>query len=108
MRGLDNNGAALIVAMAIPMSYFAWEANKRWYRWGFLLVIPILVHALMLSFSRGGMVALGVTAIPVWFRTRHKWLLAAWCICAWEHSFWPLPARNSRSDFFRISKNDAG
>ena len=50
LGGLDNNGGALVVAMAVPMSYFAWEANKRWYRWGFLLVIPPLVHALMLSF----------------------------------------------------------
>jgi probable O-glycosylation ligase (exosortase A-associated) len=75
--GLDNNGGALVVAMAVPMAYFAWEATRNWYRWGYLLVIPLLVHALMLSFSRGGMLALGATAIPVWFRSRHKWLLTA-------------------------------
>jgi len=75
--GLDNNGGALVVAMAVPMAYFAWEANRRWFRWGFLLVIPLLVHALMLSFSRGGMLALGATALPVLLRSRHKMLLLA-------------------------------
>lgn len=74
--GLDNNGAALIVAMAIPMAFFAWEASRHWTRWGFLLMIPILMHALMLSFSRGGMLSLGVAAIFVWFRSRNKWLLS--------------------------------
>ena len=39
--GLDNNGAALIMAMAIPMAYFAWEATRRWWRWGFLMMIPL-------------------------------------------------------------------
>jgi probable O-glycosylation ligase (exosortase A-associated) len=73
--GLDNNGAALIAAMAVPMAYFAWEASSRWYRWWFLAVIPILVHAIQLSFSRGGMVSLMVTAIPVWLCSRHKMFL---------------------------------
>jgi len=73
--GLDNNGGALVVAMAVPMAYFAWEANRHWFRWGFLLVIPLLVHALMLSFSRGGMVALGITSLPVLVRSRHKLIL---------------------------------
>jgi probable O-glycosylation ligase (exosortase A-associated) len=76
--GLDNNGAALIVAMAVPMAYFAWEATRHWVRWLFLFpTIPILLHALMLSFSRGGMLSLCVAAVFVWARTRHKWFLSA-------------------------------
>ncbi|HEV3439362.1 MAG TPA: O-antigen ligase family protein, partial [Gemmata sp.] len=104
--GLDNNGAALIVAMAVPMAYFAWEANRYWIRWGFLLVIPILVHALMLSFSRGGMVALGVTAIPVWFRTRHKWLLTSVYLCLGAFVL-ATAGKELQERFFSISKNDA-
>src|SRR5262249_44591258 len=75
--GLDNNGAALIVAMAVPMAYFAWGAARPWVRGGFLLAIPILLHALMLSFSPGGMLSLCVAAVFVWVRTRHKWFLSA-------------------------------
>jgi len=73
--GLDNNGAALIVAMAVPMAYFAWEATRHPIRWGFMLAIPILVHALMLSFSRGGMLSLMVCAVFMFLRGRNKWFL---------------------------------
>jgi probable O-glycosylation ligase (exosortase A-associated) len=80
--GLDNNGAALIVAMAVPMAYFAWEATGHWIRWCFLAVIPVLIHALMLSFSRGGMLSLCVASLLIWCRSRNKWLLTAAYILA--------------------------
>jgi probable O-glycosylation ligase (exosortase A-associated) len=81
--GLDNNGAALIVAMAVPMAYFAWEATRHWIRWGLLLVIPILIHALMLSFSRGGMLSLCVAALFMLIRSRHKgFLIIAYAVAA--------------------------
>lgn len=70
--GLDNNGAALILAMAIPMGFFAWEATRHWVRWGFLLVVPVLIHAVLLSYSRGAMLSLCVAAPVVFLRTRHK------------------------------------
>jgi probable O-glycosylation ligase (exosortase A-associated) len=73
--GLDNNGAALILAMAVPMSFFAWEATRRWWRWGFLLVIPVLLHAVMLSYSRGAMLSLAVTAVLMFVRARNKWFV---------------------------------
>jgi probable O-glycosylation ligase (exosortase A-associated) len=104
--GLDNNGGALVVAMAVPMSYFAWEANRSWYRWGFLLVIPILVHALMLSFSRGGMVALGAAALPVWFRTRHKWFLTAVYLVLGVFVM-ATAGKELQERFFSISKEEA-
>lgn len=74
--GLDNNGAALIVAMAVPMCYFAWEATPRWWRWLFLLAIPPLIHAVLLSYSRGAMGSLGLTAIVIFIRARNKAFLA--------------------------------
>ncbi len=75
--GLDNNGASLVFAMAVPLCFFAWEANQRWYRWGFLLVIPVLLHAVMLSFSRGAMLSLCVAAIPMFIRARNKRFVSA-------------------------------
>ncbi len=70
--GLDNNGAALILAMAVPLCFFAWEANRGWWRWGFLAVIPVLLHAVMLSYSRGAMVSLCFAAVLMFFRARNK------------------------------------
>ncbi len=73
--GLDNNGGGLMLAMAIPMCFFAWEATRSWYRWFFLLIIPVLLHAVLLSYSRGAMLSLCVAAPFVFFRTRNKWMV---------------------------------
>jgi probable O-glycosylation ligase (exosortase A-associated) len=73
--GLDNNGGGLMLAMAIPMCFFAWEAVRGWWRWGFLLIIPVLLHAVLLSYSRGAMLSLCVVAPLVFLRTRHKWMV---------------------------------
>ena len=70
--GLDNNGAALILAMGIPLAYFAWEATRRWWRWGYMLMIPILGHAVLLTYSRGAMLSLVPCALLMWVRGRNK------------------------------------
>jgi probable O-glycosylation ligase (exosortase A-associated) len=70
--GLDNNGAGLMLAMGVPLCMFAWDGIKHWSRWGFLLVVPLLIHAVMTSYSRGAMLAL-IVSIPIYLiRCRHK------------------------------------
>jgi probable O-glycosylation ligase (exosortase A-associated) len=70
--GLDNNGAGLLLAMGVPLCLFVWEGMQRWWRWLFAGLIPVLIHAVLLSFSRGAMVAL-LAASPLFFiRSRHK------------------------------------
>jgi probable O-glycosylation ligase (exosortase A-associated) len=104
--GLDNNGAALIVAMAVPLAYFAWEASRHWTRWGFLLVIPLLVHALMLSFSRGGMLSLMVCGVLVWIRSRNKFFLSAVYLLLGMFVL-ASAGKELQERFFSISKHDA-
>ena len=70
--GLDNNGAAMILAMAIPLAFFAWEATVRWWRWAFLAAIPVLGHAVLLSYSRGAMLSLVPVGVLMWWRARNK------------------------------------
>jgi probable O-glycosylation ligase (exosortase A-associated) len=70
--GLDNNGAALMLAMGAPMCLFAWEGFTRWYRWLFLLAIPVLIHAVLMSYSRGAMLSLLVACPLLWLRSRQK------------------------------------
>lgn len=79
--GLDNNGAALILAMAVPMAFFAWEAMRHWSRWVFLLAIPMLVHGVLLSYSRGAMLSLCVVAPLIFVRARNKLFLGAIYAC---------------------------
>ena len=55
--GLDNNGAGLMLAMAIPFQFFFFQAERRWWRWGFLACVIPTVHAVMLTYSRGAMLS---------------------------------------------------
>jgi probable O-glycosylation ligase (exosortase A-associated) len=70
--GLDNNGAGLMVAMGIPLAIFAWEASTTKWRWLFLAGAPLLLHAMLMSYSRGAMVSLIVAAPLFIIRSRRK------------------------------------
>ncbi|HEX4610013.1 MAG TPA: O-antigen ligase family protein, partial [Urbifossiella sp.] len=63
--GHDNNGAGMLLAMGVPLCAFAWEAYRGWYRWAFAAFIPVILHAVLMTYSRGAMVAL-VVAAPFW------------------------------------------
>jgi probable O-glycosylation ligase (exosortase A-associated) len=103
--GLDNNGAALILAMAVPMAFFAWEAMRHWFRWVFLLAIPMLVHGVLLSYSRGAMLSLCFVAPLILVRTRNKMFIGA--IYAGLALAMPFMAgKEIRERFFSISKAD--
>ena len=70
--GLDNNGAGLMLAMGVPLCYFAWEGMRPWFRWAFLAMIPLILHAVLMSYSRGAMVSL-IASVPFYlFRARRK------------------------------------
>ncbi len=70
--GADNNGAGLLLALGVPLCACAWEAYRGWYRWGFALLVPVLVHAVLMTYSRGAMVSLLVAA-PLWaLRGRYR------------------------------------
>jgi probable O-glycosylation ligase (exosortase A-associated) len=70
--GLDNNGAGLMLAMAIPLCIFIWESDQRWWRWFFAAMVPVLLHAVLMTYSRGAMVALIVVAPLLYLRSRRK------------------------------------
>jgi probable O-glycosylation ligase (exosortase A-associated) len=70
--GLDNNGAGLMLAMGVPLCWFAYEGMRKWWRWGFVLLIPVLMHAVLMTYSRGAMVSLlGMSPLLV-MRSRHR------------------------------------
>ncbi|MGE3805054.1 MAG: O-antigen ligase family protein [Gemmataceae bacterium] len=70
--GLDNNGAAMMLAMGVPLCLFVWEGTRRWWRWLFAAAIPSLIHAVLLTYSRGAMVTLVLTAPLFYLRSQHK------------------------------------
>jgi len=70
--GLDNNGAGLMLAIGVPLCFFAWEGSAGRWRWFFLALIPVLLHAVLMTYSRGAMVSLLAVAPLVWLRSRHR------------------------------------
>ncbi len=103
--GLDNNGAGLMLAMGVPLCYFAWEGMRSRWRWAFLGLIPLLLHAVLMSFSRGAMVSL-IPGVLIWLvRSKHKAkvavvLLAVACMIPF------LAGKEIRERFFSISRHD--
>lgn len=74
--GLDNNGAGLMLAMGVPMCFYAWEGMTSRWRWLFLAMIPPLLHAVFTSYSRGAMLSL-IPGVLLWMvRSRHKMKVA--------------------------------
>lgn len=70
--GLDNNGAGVMLAMGVPLCIFAWEGITRRYRWVVLLLVPAMIHAVLLTFSRGAMVALLAASPLILLRSRQR------------------------------------
>jgi probable O-glycosylation ligase (exosortase A-associated) len=80
--GLDNNGAALLLAMGVPLCVYAWDGLRHWVRWAFPVGALLIVHAVLLSYSRGAMLALVVTAPLYLFRCQNKKLILAGYLAA--------------------------
>jgi probable O-glycosylation ligase (exosortase A-associated) len=103
--GYDNNGAGLLLAMGVPFCAFAWEAYRGWYRWPFAILIPVIIHAVMMTYSRGAMVSM-LLASPWWIlRGRYrkqKFLLG--CVVASMIPF--LAGKEIQERFFSIQKSE--
>lgn len=69
--GLDNNGAGLMLAMGVPFAFaFALTAADRWKRIAAGLLGLFMIHAVMMTYSRGAMLA-GVLGIG-WLIFQHR------------------------------------
>lgn len=75
--GLDNNGAGLLLAMGIPFAYcFALSPAKVIWRWWPLAAAALgllMMHAVMMTFSRGAMLAAAVGICWVLIHHRPRW-----------------------------------
>ncbi len=103
--GLDNNGAALMLAMGVPLCLFAWDGSRHWTRWIYMLMIPVIFEAVLTSFSRGAMVAI-LASTPLYFLrcTRKKQLTVMMIGLAFIVTI--LAGAEIRERFFSVEKFD--
>ncbi|MCE9591360.1 MAG: O-antigen ligase family protein [Planctomycetes bacterium] len=84
--GLDNNGAGLMIAMGVPFAYvFGVTSRRLWMRaasWGLGL---FMLHAVLMSYSRGAMLATIVGAVWLLYHHRPRWqaglIALTLCLC---------------------------
>ena len=68
---LDNNGAGLMLGMGIPFAYaFAVSAPRHWQRGLCWFLAVLMLHAILMSYSRGAMLATAVGGI--WLLIHHR------------------------------------
>jgi probable O-glycosylation ligase (exosortase A-associated) len=101
--GLDNNGAGLMLAMGLPLTIYAWEAIKGWTRWIFAAGVPVLLHAVLMTYSRGAMVSLLAASPIILLRSRRRWQFLALAVMI--ASIVPILAgKEIRDRFFTLQK----
>ena len=75
--GLDNNGAGLMLAMGVPVCILLWDGIRDRWRWFFLALVPVIVHAVLMTYSRGAMLSMLVTSPLVAIRSQRRMQMAA-------------------------------
>jgi probable O-glycosylation ligase (exosortase A-associated) len=66
--GLDNNGVAVALDTCIGMAFFLGLYSERWWQKGLAFVCAALMaHAVLFSYSRGGMLGLGCVGLVAFF-----------------------------------------
>lgn len=60
----DPNFFAQILVMAVPIALFAgWESRRDRVRWAAFVAAGLIIGAILLTYSRGGMLALGIVLV---------------------------------------------
>ena len=70
---INPNGLGFVVATMVPFLYYLlWRGYSKTSKLLFLAVTPMLVYALVLTMSRGALVALGVVVWMIFKESQHK------------------------------------
>jgi probable O-glycosylation ligase (exosortase A-associated) len=94
-----------MLAMGLPLTLYAWEGTRRWWRWAFLAGVPLIIHAVLMSYSRGAMLALIVVSPFLVMRTKRRWQLGG-VLLALAVSVPAMAGNEIRQRFFTVSEYD--
>jgi probable O-glycosylation ligase (exosortase A-associated) len=72
--GMDNNSNAIALVACAGLAVFVGLHERRWWLKGLALAAALLmIHAILFSFSRGGMLSLAVTGLVGFLLVPKKW-----------------------------------
>ncbi|HET7086106.1 MAG TPA: putative O-glycosylation ligase, exosortase A system-associated [Rhizomicrobium sp.] len=90
---IDNNNLALALCMSLPlMNYLRLQASTRFVRNGMLAGMIGTTFGALGTFSRGGMVGLGVMALYLWWKSPRKVSLALGILAVVIPAYMFMPA----------------
>jgi probable O-glycosylation ligase (exosortase A-associated) len=104
--GLDNNGAGLMLAMGVPLCMFAWEGMRHRLRWAFLALVPAIVHAVLMTYSRGAMLSLIVAWPLMVARSRYRVRIALASVAFAVLAVPVMAGPEIQARFFTIKDNE--
>jgi len=79
----DNNAFGLALNMCLPLLFFlARKEKNRWMRLGLRITFACTVLVILLTYSRGAVLGLGVVVVAIILKTRHKMLAAVLLVVA--------------------------
>jgi probable O-glycosylation ligase (exosortase A-associated) len=104
--GLDNNGAALMLAMGVPVCVVLWDCIQGPWRWFSLALVPVIVHAVLMTYSRGAMLSLLVTSPLLLIRGRHRVQLATIGAIFFVGAIPVLAGPEIKERFLTLKRND--
>lgn len=69
----DNNHLAVALIMTVPLMYYLYLHSKhRWVRLGTISMLALTLVAALMSYSRGGLLAMLVMGCIIWWRSPKK------------------------------------
>ena len=67
-----------MLAMGVPLCVAVWDGAAKWWRWIFVAMVPVIVHAVLMTYSRGAMLSLLLASPLILLRCRRRlWMAAA-------------------------------
>jgi len=72
---INPNGLAFVIATVIPFLHYVFAPTNKKAFILYLLLVPLLLYTMGLTLSRSGMLALGIIACGIWWKSTHKFLL---------------------------------
>jgi putative inorganic carbon (HCO3(-)) transporter len=101
---INPNGLAFVVLTVLPFLHYL-SGGQKWGRIGYLALLPALIYTLLLTGSRSGLVGLAAIAVLVWWKSRHKVMLAAAVVTA-VFVVTPLLTADQRDRYLSIWSSD--
>ena len=78
---VNGNGLAFVITSVLPFLHYL-SASSLKFRLLYWILLPALLHALILTASRTGLLALGAIVFGIFLKSRHKVIIAVACLAA--------------------------